>query len=230
MTTNNFRFALAVAAGLALTPLAAEATLSRAIQFDEKVEKAESIVLGKVVAQESRWDDAHKWILTYSTFEVEKTLKGTPSQRVTIVTPGGTVDNIAQNVIGVPRFRNGEESVVFVRSTPGGPTVLYFEQGAYRVTKNDRGDRIVRSAVSSPVIVDSQRGAAVAPEEARPLRDFEQRVEKTMRDREAVRMEMLEQQKREESSIWAMVQRNKLLVALALIGAALATWQLLRRL
>lgn len=230
MTANNFRLALAVAAGLALTPMAAEATLSRAIHFDEKVEKAESIVLGKVVAQESRWDDAHKWILTYSTFEVEKTLKGTPSQRVTIVTPGGTVDNIAQNVIGVPRFRNGEESVVFVRSTPAGPTVLYFEQGAYRVTKNDRGDRIVRSAVSSPVVVDSQRGAAVAPEEARPLRDFEQRVEKTMRDREAVRMEMLEQKKREESSIWAMVQRNKLLVALALIGAALATWQLLRRL
>jgi hypothetical protein len=229
MATNNFRFPLVAAAALAFAPLTASATVTQAIPFDQKVEKAESIVLGKVVSQESRWDDQKKWILTYSTFEIEKTFKGMPAQRVTLVTPGGTVGNIAQNVVGVPRFRNGDESVVFVRNTKSGPTVLYLEQGAYRVVKDGRGDRIVRPVASSAVMVDSQRGMAVSETE-RPLRAFEERVRNTIRDREAVRMEMLEKQKREqESSLWAMVARNKALVALALLGAALATWQLLRR-
>lgn len=229
MATNNLRLALTLAAGLTLAPLTAEATISKAVEFDEKVEKAASIVLGRCVQQESRWDDSQKWILTYSTFEVEKTLKGSPAQRVTVVTPGGTVGNIAQNVIGVPRFRNGDDHVIFVRNTQTGPTVLYFEQGAYRVEKDNRGDRVVTPLVSSAVLVDTQRGVAVAPERTRPLRDFETRVTKSVRDREAVRMKILEEEKREQSSIWAMVQRNRLLVGLAVLGALIATWQLLRR-
>ena len=230
MATNNYRVSLVAAAALALAPLTASATITQAIPFEQKVETAEAIVLGKVVAQESQWDAQKKWILTSTTFEIEKTFKGMPAQRVTVVTPGGTVGTVAQNVIGVPRFRNGDEHVVFVRNTRSGPTVLYFEQGAYRVEVDGRGDRIVQPLVSSAVMVDSQRGVAVAPEGPRPLRAFEERVRNTIRDREAVRMDLLEKKKREEeSTLWAMVNRNRSIVALALLGAAIATWQLLRR-
>lgn len=230
MATNNFRFSLIATAALSLAPLTASATITRAVPFEQKVESAEAIVLGKVVAQESHWDAQKKWILTSTTFEIEKTFKGTPAQRVTVVTPGGTVDNVAQNVIGVPRFRNGDEHVVFVRNTRSGRTVHYFEQGAYRVAKDERGDRTVHPLVSSAVMVDAQRGVAVAPEGPRPLRAFEERVRNTIRDREAMRMELMEKKKREEeSTIWAMVTRNRSLVILALLGAAIATWQLLRR-
>lgn len=230
MGANNFRFPLVAAAALALAPLTASATITQAVPFEQKVETAEAIVLGKVVAQESHWDAQKKWILTSTTFEVEKTFKGMPAQRVTLVTPGGTVGTVAQNVIGVPRFRNGDEHVVFVRNTRSGPTVLFFEQGAYRVEKTDRGDRIVQPLVSSAVMVDAQRGVAVAPEGPRPLRAFEERVRNTIRDREAVRMELMEKKRREEeSTIWAMVNRNRSVVILALLGVALASWQLLRR-
>ena len=220
--------ALGFATALALTPLTAEATIARAVKFDDKVEKAAAIVVGKCVSQESHWDPARNWILTYSTFQVEKTLKGAPVQQVTVVTPGGTVGNVAQDVVGVPKFRQGEDHVVFVRNSQAGPAVLFLEQGAYRVV-SEGNERMVRPLVSSAVLVDTQRGIAVAPERPRSLREFEGTVRDTLRHRDALRMEMLDRQKRQQASIWSQVQRNKILVALALIGAALATWQLVKR-
>lgn len=232
---NNQRFAslvaLAATAALLLGGTAAEATISRPIAFDEKVDNATAIVLGRCVAQQSRWDATQEWILTYSTFQVEKTMKGTAGQEITIVTPGGTVGTIAQEVVGSPKFRQGDENVVFIRNTQAGPTVLYFEQGAYRVEKNGHAERIVVPTVSPAVAVDTQRGRAVA-EGPLSLRDFEGSVRDTIRRREAIRMEMLERQQREEqkeASIWTHVQRNKILVALAIIGAILATWQFVKR-
>jgi hypothetical protein len=229
MTSNNQRTALAFAAVLAFLPVAAEATIARAVKFDEKVDRAASIVVGKVVSQQSAWDAKRERILTYSKFQIEQTLKGVPSQEITIVTPGGTVGDIAQDYVGVPRFNTGGEHVVFVKNTNVGPTVLFFDQGAYRVEKDSHGDRIVTPLVTSAVLVDSQRGAAVAPESPRSLRDFTGNVRESVRRREVMRMEMIEQKKREEASLWNQVKRNKLLVTVALLGIMLATWQLMKR-
>lgn len=229
MPANNHRIALAFAAVLAFTPVVAEATISRAIKFDEKVERAAAIVLGKVVSQQSAWDANHERILTYSTFQVEETLKGMPSQQITIVTPGGTVGDIAQDFVGVPRFSTGDEHVVFTRNTKVGPTVLFFDQGAYRVDRDSRGDRIVTPLVSNAVLVDSQRGVAVSPESPRSLRDFQGSVRESVRRRDTMRMEMIEKQKREEASLWNQVKRNKYLVMIAILGAMVATWQLMKR-
>ena len=220
---------LAVAALLLLLPVSASATIARAVEFEEKVEHAASIVVGKCVAQESRWDATKNWILTYSTFTVEKTLKGQPAQRIVIVTPGGTVGNLTQEVIGVPKFREGEENVVFVRNSQAGPTVLYLEQGNYKVHKDDRGDRVVEPAVSTAVMVDTGRGTAVQAEGPRKLREFEGAVRDSVRRREVMRMEVIEQKKKEQASFWNQLQRNRVLVALAVLGVLLATWQFAKR-
>jgi hypothetical protein len=214
---------------LLLGVVPANATVIQAMDFDAKVENASSIVLGRCVAQESKWDEGRNWILTYSTFEVERAYKGAPASRITVVTPGGTVGNIAQEVVGVPRFREGEEHVLFVRDSQAGPTVLYLEQGDYRVVRDGRGERVVHPVVSSEVTIDGQRGIALAKETTRPLRDFERLVRDTERRREAIRMEVLERERREEASFWNQVKRNRALVILAVIGVALATWQLVRK-
>lgn len=211
-----------------LSPVKAGATVTRAVTFDQKVENAASIVLGRCVRQESRWDDAKKWILTYSTFQVEKSIKGSGTGEVTIVTPGGRVGDVAQEVIGVPRFREGDEHVLFVRNSQVGPTVAYLEQGAYRVVE-DRGERLVMPVSSNAVVVDSQRGVAVQTDGTHTLREFETRVRDTVRRRQKIEMDLLEEKKREEASIWNQLKRNMPLVLLALVGAALATWQLTRR-
>ncbi|HEX8172460.1 MAG TPA: hypothetical protein VF824_18135 [Thermoanaerobaculia bacterium] len=227
MTTTPARLLSLFLATFALVP-AAQATLSRAVSFDEKVDNAASIVLGRVVSQEARWDDARRWILTYSTFEIEKTFKGFPARQMTVVTPGGEVDGIHQETVGVPRFARGDERVLFIRNSQAGPTVLYFDQGNYEVVQ-EGSEKFVQPASSGAVLIDTQRGMAAAAESARPLRAFEAEVRDSLRKREAIRMEMVERQKREQASIMNVIARNRTLVFLALIGAALATWQLVKR-
>jgi hypothetical protein len=228
MPANNLRAALAIAAVVALTPVIAKATIARAVPFDQKVDQAAGIILGRVVSQESSWDANRQRILTYSKVRIEKTLKGQTAQEITVVTPGGVVGDIAQDYVGIPRFKAGEDSVIFVRNTKVGPTVAFLEQGAYQVEVDDRGERIVRPLVSTAVLVDPQRGA-VMPERPRTLSEFEGSIRVSMQKRQAQQMKMIEQRRREEASLWNTVKRNKTIVIIALMGALLATWQLVIR-
>jgi cobalamin biosynthesis Mg chelatase CobN len=116
-----------------------------------------------------------------------------------------------------------------VRNTDAGPTVLHFEQGAYDVVTDARGTRTVHPVAASGVEMDTQRGKAVELERPRTLDAFESEIRETIRRREAIRMEMIEQQQKRETSIWTQIERNKLLVALALLGLVLATWHFVRR-
>ena len=230
MTPNNRICALAISAVLAAAP-AAHATLATAATFEQKVDKAASIILGKCVRQESRFDPTGRWILTYSTFQVEKAMKGAAVPEVTIVTPGGQVGSLHQSSIGIPAFQTGAENVIFVKNSNVGPTVLYFDQGTYDVQTDASGQRIVAPHPSDLVKIDAQRGIAVAPDSSQPLPQFEQRVNDTMRDlrNEKTRMNMLAAEKlRNEASLWSVAKENKWTILLALAGIAFATWRLLR--
>lgn len=232
MTSNNRSIALAaLLAALVVTPRA-EATLMQAATFDEKVSNAAAIVLGRVVKKESKWDAGHRWILTYTTFRIEKSFKGVPSQQeITVVTPGGDVGDIHQDSIGVPEFAPGSDNVVFIRNSEAGPTVLYFDQGAYDVAKSGN-DRVVRPVATDAVQVDTQRGVAVASEEPRTVQEFEQAIRGAEKRVIFNRMELIKRQQQDAEtakSFSATLLRYKWLVGLALLGAAVATWQLLRR-
>ena len=233
MTPNKRSLPLAAAllAGSALIAVPrADATVSIAATFDEKVEHAAAIVHGRVVKQEARFDEEKKFILTYTTFEVAKTLKGGTPNLVTVVTPGGRVGDVQMTTIGVPQFREGSENVVFLKNTRRGPTVLYFDQGAYDVV-SERGEKMVRPVATDAVKIDEQRGMAVAPEAPRTLREFETAVGAAERRVRHNRMEMLEKQRQaqEVTSIWTTLDENKWLVFIALLGVALASVKFLRR-
>jgi hypothetical protein len=221
--------ALAAAVIALLLPIAAEATLARAATFDEKVENANAIVLGKCMNQRADWDNDHRWILTYSTFKVEKAMKGSLQQQVTIVTPGGAVDGVHQDTIGMPSFREGGDNVLFIRNTAAGPTVLYFDQGAYDVVADAKGNRIVQPVATDTVHIDTQRGLAVGPEGARPLPQFEGEVNSSLRRTAAQRMELIRPKARKQASLGEILQRNRLLVMLAAFGLFLSAGQLFRR-
>lgn len=210
----------------------AEATLMQAASFDEKVENANAIVYGKVVKQEARWDSQHRWILTYTTIKVEKSLKGVTPPEITVVTPGGKVGEVYQDTIGIPDFKVGDENALFVRNTNVGPTVLYFDQGAYEIAKDDRGNRTVVPVSSDAVRIDTQRGVAVAPEESRALGDFEAAVRDS--ERRVVRkqqMAMMKERRAREPkpSIWTDIADNAWIVAIAVLGAVLASIPLFKR-
>ena len=230
MTPNNRLFALAAA--VLLSAPAAHASMAVAATFDDKVALATSIIFGKCVRQESRFDPSGRWIVTYSTFQIEKTMKGNPLPEMTVVTPGGQVGSVHQDTIGIPAFHPGAENVIFVKNSSLGPTVLYFDQGAYDVTTDDRGEKIVSPVLSNLVKIDTQRGMAVAPNDVpRPLPQFERDVSDTLRSlrEQKIRMDTLAAERlRQEASFWSVVRQNKWTIVLALAGIAFATWRLLR--
>ena len=105
---------------------------------------------------------------------------------------------------------------------------VFIENGRFH------GDKIVAPIPSNLVKVDSQSGMAVAPNDTpRTMRDFEKAVSDSIRESSArkARMDMLaaEKARKEQASLWSILNRNWLVIMFALAGIALATWQLLRR-
>lgn len=180
MNASLPRFLLFVAALTLATASSASASIARAVSFDEKVAAAESVVVGKVVSQRSGPDPSGRWILTWSTFEVESALKGTAPRHLTVVTPGGSHDGIRQETIGSPEFREGAEHVVFVDESQAGPTVAFLDQGVYDVVRDSRGRALVRPTASRLMVVDQATGMA-APASGEmsapvPLEEFQSRI------------------------------------------------------
>lgn len=169
-------FATFVALAISLSPNAS-ATLAVAIPFESKVERADQIVLARCVARESKFDASGRWIVTYATFQIEKSLKGLPAGEITIVVPGGTVGSLHQKTIGIPEFGEGDVNVLFIRNASIGSTVLYFDQGAYRVV-DDNGSRAVAPMDSDLTVLDPATGAqhTLRDEPQMSLEDFEARV------------------------------------------------------
>lgn len=154
--------------------------MARAVKFEEKVAAADAIVQARVVDSASTWDSSRRFIVTHTTVEVDKALKGSPSRRLTLVTPGGSVDGIRQETIGVPRLGPGEEKVLFVRESGAGATVAFFDQGVYDIQRDGRGRPTVRPVASALVTIDPTSGVASssASEPPMPLAEFERRVQR----------------------------------------------------
>ena len=228
MTPNKLLTSTLLTALLAAVP--ASATVVRAVSFDDKVSNADAIVLGTCTGTRATWDDSHRWILTYSTFQVEQSVKGAPARDLTVVTPGGSLDGIHQSSVGITPFDKGDERVLFVKNTRVGPTVLYFDQGTYEVSNDAHGERVITPIASEAVRMDNQRGSVVPVEQARTLRDFVGAVHES--ERRAAVMAMVKREKPQEETrtpISSVVGGYWFLIALAVAGGALATWKVLRK-
>lgn len=232
MNSNNRLFSLLALVAFAIAAPAAQAAVAQAASFDEKVDHAVAIILGKCVKTEARFDPTGRWIVTYATFNVEQSMKGDAAGQVTIVTPGGSVNGIHQETIGVPVFREGNEHVVFLRNTRVGLTPLYFDQGTYNVVAGEHGEKIIVPMPSNVMHIDTQRAMAVAPaDEPKTLDAFRSAVSESMRgSARRLQMNAMPRPKaKPQPSAWSTLAGNKLLIALALVGIAIATWQLMRR-
>ncbi|MBV9067460.1 MAG: hypothetical protein JO231_02035 [Acidobacteria bacterium] len=217
---------------IALAVPAANAAVAQAATFDEKVDNAAAIFLGKCVKTEAKFDPTGRWIVTYATFNVEDTMKGNALGQVTVVTPGGSVNGIHQETIGVPAFHEGDEHVLFLKNTRLGPTPLYFDQGTYNVAAGEHGEKMIVPMPSNVMHIDTQRAmAVVAPtDEPRTLDSFKRAVSDSMKGTpQRMQMNAMQAKAKPQKSIWSTVAENKLLVMLALAGIALAAWQLMRK-
>jgi hypothetical protein len=235
------RFLLFVAALTLATASSASASIARAVSFDEKVASAESVVVGKVVSQRSGPDPSGRWIVTWSTFEVESALKGTAPRHLTVMTPGGSHEGIRQETIGSPQFREGAEHVVFVNDSQAGPTVAFLDQGVYDVVRDTRGRPLVQPTASRLMLIDQATGMAApaSGETSAPvaLEDFHTRIRDSVQrsEQRALRMQAVragESQERKPlgRSLGEFAREHSKILLLLALGLILAILPFLWRL
>ena len=107
---------LVLLGALALCLPALQATTVIPPTFDELVTEADTIFEGTVTGLRSEWtgQGTERHIVTYVTFKIEDTLKGTLPAEYTIRMFGGTVDGHTIEVTDAPRFKVGDRDILFV--------------------------------------------------------------------------------------------------------------------
>lgn len=106
-----------VLVALLLTPDPAQASLTRARTLEELAAEADSVVRGRVVAQEVVQDAETDRVRTVSTIAVDEALAGDDAAGsvVRVSQPGGTLGDVTVRVSGVAPLVVGQEVLLFLR-------------------------------------------------------------------------------------------------------------------
>jgi hypothetical protein len=132
----GLRISMACALTISLTCIGQGSTLER-MPLAKMARTAQAIVRAKCVANSAQWEAGEIWTVT--DFESEETWKGSPPSRLSVWLLGGRVGSITSTVSGVPRFRVGEEAVLFLEATKFGDySVESWMQGTFRVSRDAR--------------------------------------------------------------------------------------------
>jgi hypothetical protein len=79
-------------------------------------EKSDLILEGKVVKQNSSWNQNKTRIFTEVTVQVDEYLKGNSGNKTIVVTtPGGEVGDVGELYTHMPKFSNDEQVLLFVK-------------------------------------------------------------------------------------------------------------------
>lgn len=108
---------VAAAFSLVLVPHSADATVMVEVPLDEMARDADAIVFGTVTRSGARLelgsDGSQPWTVTE--IRVREWIKGGSGERVLVHEIGGEVQDRGMWIEGTPRYRPGEEVVVFLR-------------------------------------------------------------------------------------------------------------------
>ena len=182
-----FRILLAVIFVSGLGCLSGNAAVLIHLTFEEMTEQSSAIVLGRCVAVRSEWNADHSDIVTHNVFEVLARYKGNLGPRVTITELGGRVGEWVALYSGVPRFRVGEEAVLFVWTDPQGQhQVIGLTQGKFRVGRDSAtGETVLQQTLSAEPMQEpkSHSHNGQAEQMTMPLAAFRNRVESYLKSR-----------------------------------------------
>ena len=168
------RFAAAVL--LAFGGVARATTLLR-MSVEEMAHASRAIVRARCVGTSSRWDAGEIW--TFASFEVEEAWRGSPAAQITVRLLGGKAGNLTSSVSGVPRFRTGEEVVLFLEPTPRGDySVVSWQQGTFRIRRETAEGRevVTQDTAAFSTFDPAHRRFETAGIQSMPVEDFRARV------------------------------------------------------
>src|ERR1700728_307899 len=134
--TSRRSFVFALCVSLLLCNAAAPTALTH-MSVARLTQSSRLIVRGRCVENRSAWEAGEIW--TFTALEPSETWKGSAQSRVNVRLLGGRVGNLTSYVSGVPRFRIGEEVVLFLVPTPRGDfSVVSWVQGTFRIHQDPR--------------------------------------------------------------------------------------------
>jgi hypothetical protein len=111
------------------------ATTIERMSLEKMSQTAPVIVRARCIENSTGWDAGEIW--TFTSMQVEEIWKGSAPARILVRLLGGRVGDITSSVSGIPRFRAGEEVVLFLEPTVRGDfSVVSWQQGTFRVSRN----------------------------------------------------------------------------------------------
>ena len=122
--------------------------------FDELVSQAELIFQGTVTNVRSEWtgEGGKRHIVSYVTFKVDDSIKGSPGASYTMHMLGGTVDGETMAVADGPKFQTGDRDFVFIEHNGQQFIPLVgIMHGRYRIEHDENGREIVATNAGTPL-------------------------------------------------------------------------------
>ncbi|MDQ6860995.1 MAG: dockerin type I domain-containing protein [Verrucomicrobiota bacterium] len=149
----------------------ARATEVVPLTLSETIRQADTIVLGHVVSQTTRWgNDSHRWMLTDYTFAVDGSVytsgkAGLPGKTITVTYWGGILDGETQAISDIRLPVVGERLLLMLKdgwkSQVNFSPVVGLNYGLLKVVRDGAGDtEIVLDANGSPLTKGSNGGFA----------------------------------------------------------------------
>lgn len=130
------------------------------------VKMSEKVVIGKVVSRESRRASSEQMLYTYLDIRVSDTLKGTHTDTVRLIVPGGIDERIRTVVWGSANFKLDEEVVLFLKQNVKEASlaeIVGFSQGKFSIVKDqETGEKMVVNDTRDMNVVKPVRKKQVA--------------------------------------------------------------------
>ena len=139
MTIHSRRIGIVCLCGAMMVTAAATASATTLLRMSlaKMAQTAKVIVRARCVGSSTNWDAGEIW--TFTTFDAEETWRGSAPARFTVRLLGGRLGNLTASVSGVPRFRAGEDVILFLEPTARGDfSVVGWEQGTFRIGRDPR--------------------------------------------------------------------------------------------
>ncbi len=135
----------------------AHASRVRPINLEEMVQRADRIFLGRCVGVRAELDLDLGQMVTYTTFVTHRAVKGSAHGKVTIKLLGNQIEDggPGRGIEGVPRFREGEEVVLFLYGDSGRglTSPVGLGQGKFVVFEDKQGRRLALNATGNETLL-----------------------------------------------------------------------------
>lgn len=134
--------------------LSARATTLERMSLAQLTSASSAVVRVRCLEAASRWQGKEIW--TYTRFETLETFRGSAPAQILVRVIGGRVGSIESVVDAAPRFRPGDEVILFLaKPLDGAYGLVAWTEGTFRVTRDAAGRTYVTQESSGEIVFDS---------------------------------------------------------------------------